>query len=116
MFLYKLFVPISSEMWTETNTSKQYSITLIILKQEGKGQTKSFWKNDTAQVYNIGWLESNESKMEDKSTLTRTWPSVSKLNDTSRGSMAVPKQYQKTKNWAEAQLLEISIPSPKYLD
>ena len=91
-FSISLFVPISSEMWADTDTSKQYSITLIILKQEGKGQTKSFWKNDTAQVYNISWLESNGSKMAVKSTLTRTWPSVSKLHDTSRGTMTVPKQ------------------------
>ena len=77
----------------------------------GKGPGHNFWKNDIAQGHDTNRLKSNESKMADKSTLSRPWPSISKLSDTTRGTMTVPKHCQKTKEWAVAQSLETSTPS-----
>ena len=53
--------------------------------------------------------ESNGIKMADK---TRPWSSTSKQNDTPRDVMTVLRHCQKTKDWAVAQILEIT-PSPK---
>ena len=52
----------------------------------------NFWKNEIAQGHNINPLESNGSKMADKSTLTRPSPSISKLN----AHPEVPWQFQGT--------------------
>ena len=41
---------------------------------EGKGAGHNFWKNDIAQEQSINWLESNGTKMADK---TRPWSSLS---------------------------------------
>ena len=71
----------------------------------GKGAGHNLWKNDIARGHNINQLESNGSKMADKSTLTRPWSSISKLNDTPRGLMTVPRHHQKTKKWVVAQFL-----------
>ena len=49
--------------------------------------------------------------MANKSTLIRPWSSISKLNDTPRGTMTVPRHHQKTKKGAMAQFLEISTHS-----
>ena len=80
----------------------------------GKGAGHNFWKNDIAQGHNINQLESNGSKMADKPT--RPWSSISKLNDTHRGAMIVPRHCQKTKEWAVPQFLEISNPSSKWME
>ena len=55
----------------------------------GKGAGHNFWKKDIAQGHNINWLESNGTKMADK---TWSWSSISKWNDTPRGAMTVPLQ------------------------
>ena len=52
----------------------------------------NFWKNDISWGHKINRLESDGSKMADLSTLTRPWSSISKLNDTPRGTMTVPKK------------------------
>ena len=77
----------------------------------GKWAGCNFWKKDIAQGHIINCLESNGSKMADKSILLWPWSSISRLNDTPRGTMTFPRHYQKTKKWAVAQFLEISIPS-----
>ena len=61
-----------------------------------------FERMHTAQGHNINWFESNVSKMADKSTSTRPWSSICKLNETLRSSMTVPSHHQKTKKWAVA--------------
>ena len=81
----------------------------------GKGAGHNFWKNVIAQGHNIKGIESNGSNMADKSTLIRPWSSISKLNDTPRGAMTVPRHCQKTKEWVVAQFLEISTISQKQL-
>ena len=50
------------------------SSCVFVLKWGGAGH--NFWKDDIVQGDNINWLESNGSKMADKSTLTRSWSSV----------------------------------------
>ena len=52
--------------------------SVMTLKQEGrgKGARHNLWKNDIAWGYNINRLESNGSKMADKSTSTRPWSSL----------------------------------------
>ena len=54
----------------------------------GKGAGHNFGKNDIAQGHSIIPLESNGTKMADK---TRPWSSISKWNDTPRGAMTVLK-------------------------
>ena len=71
----------------------------------------NFWKEDIAQGHIINRLESNGSKMADKSIFLRPWSSISRLNDTPRGTMTFPRHYQKTKKWTVPHFLEISIPS-----
>ena len=61
----------------------------------GKEAGHNFWKNDIVRGHNINQLESNGSRMADKSTSTRPWSSISKLNDTPRGAMTVPRYHQK---------------------
>ena len=64
-----------------------------------KSQT---WLSDWTELtegLNIHWWESNGSKMADKWTLVRPWSSISKLNDTPRGTTTVPKHCQKAKEW-----------------
>ena len=73
----------------------------------------SLWKSDITQGHTISQLESNGSKVADKSTWTRLWSSINKLNDTPRDTMIVPRHLQKTRKWAVAQFLEIFTLSPK---
>ena len=81
-------------------------------RREGEGH--NFWKNDIAQGDNINWLKSNTSKMADKWVSVKPWSSICKLNDIPRGSMTVPRLYQKTKKWLVPQLLEWSSNSLSY--
>ena len=75
-----------------------------------EGARAQLLKNDIAQGHrhNINWLKSNGSKMADKSNSTRPWSSICKLNDVPKGTMTVPRHYQKTKEWVIPQLLEWS--------
>ena len=88
--------PCSPRDSQESSLAPQFeSINLLVLSlfYGGKGAGHNPWKNDTAWGHNINqWLESNESKMADKSTsMTRLWSSISKLNDIPRGAMTVPR-------------------------
>ena len=53
----------------------------------------NFWKNNIAQGHNINPLKSNGSKTESNSAKPRSL--ICKLNDTPKGSMPVPRHYQK---------------------
>ena len=46
------------------------------VNQEGMGQGTTFERNDIAWEHNINWLDSNGSKVADKSTLASSWFSV----------------------------------------
>ena len=61
-----------------------YLSSLSSFETGGKVAGHNFWKNEIAQGHNINPLESNGSKMADKSTLTRPWPSINKENDTTK--------------------------------
>ena len=90
-------------------------ITFLVTSETGgKEAGHNFWKNDIVQGHSINQLESNGSKTTDKPTSTRLWSSISKLNDTLRGAMTVPRHYQKTKEWVVLQLLEWSSHSLAY--
>ena len=75
------------------------------IKIGGKGTGHNFWKNDIDQGYKINQLESNGSKMEDKSTSTRPSSSISKLNDTPRapwlfqGTVKRPRSARWPNSW-----------------
>ena len=48
-----------------------------------EGGRHNFWKNDIVQGHNINQLESNGSRMADKSTSTRPWSSIYAHHNTS---------------------------------
>ena len=79
------------------------------------GAGHNFWKNDIAQRQNINQLESNGTKMADK---TRPWSSISKWNDTPRGALTVPRHCQKPrsgrwpKSWKSPPLPQNSWTNP----
>ena len=78
----------------------------------GKGAGHDFWNSDIAQGHNTQGLDSNGTKMADK---TGPLSSISKWNDTQRchGSC---KALLKDQGAGSAQILEISAPSPKQLE
>ena len=69
-----------------------YLSSLSTFETGGKAAGHNFWKNEIAQGHSINPLESNGSKMADKSTLTRPSPSISKLN----AHPEIPWQFQGT--------------------
>ena len=94
----------------QRNSSRKNEETRPKCNRREMGRTQLLKETHSPRTHHkllrIKWVQDGRQVI-----LLWPWSSISRLNDTPRGTMTFSRHYQKTKKWAVAQFLEISIPS-----